>query len=147
LWVVPESRVVETEEFLGTGFHAVHVIPIAGFLDRPNTSAHDTSFISITKVTANPGNRRQIIETLRCYVSRVESNSEVLSFLVLEAIDDEDTLFVWERYSSERVVRRVHQKRDGFVKLWATMSPIIKRKTNSGYIESCGFIDKSTSIP
>jgi quinol monooxygenase YgiN len=145
LWVVPESRVVEAEELLGTGFHAVHVIPIAGFLDRPNTSAHGTSFISITRVTANRGNRRQIIETLRGYVSKVESNSEVLSFLVLEAIDDEDTLFVWERYSSERVVRRVHSKRAGYVKLWATITPLIKRKTNSGYIENRGFIAKSTS--
>ena len=129
-------KTVEGEKLLGTGFHAVHVIPIAGFPARPNESSRNIPFVSITKLTFQPGKRGQMLRALKDYAG---SQREVLSFLVLKAIDDDDILFIWERYSSERAVRRVHQKR---VRFWSMLNPLIKEKTVSGYLEKCGFVVK-----
>lgn len=140
-------KMVESERLLGTGFHAVHVIPVAGFLDRPSKSFHNIRFVSITKLTAQPGKRGQMLEISRNFGSRLGSERDLLSFLVLEAIDDDAVLFIWERYSSERTSRRVHQKRDGYLRLWSMLSPLCKEKTVSSYLENCGFIAKETSNP
>ena len=61
---------------------------------------------------------------------------------VLKAVEDDDTPGIREGYSSARAVRRVQQKRDGYVKLWKTISPLVKEESTPGYPEKRGFIAK-----
>jgi quinol monooxygenase YgiN len=131
--------VVEKEELLASPFYADAVIPVAGFLDKPESST-SVRVVCITKIITRPGKRSQLITAIEDELPRIEE--AVVSFLVLKLVDNEDTVFLWERYSSEKGMRRGQQAHDGHVRLMENIRPLIQSKTVNRYNEECGFIAK-----
>jgi quinol monooxygenase YgiN len=131
--------VVEKEELLASPFYADAVIPVAGVLNKPESST-STRVVCITKIIARPGRRSQVITAVEDGLPRIED--AVVSFLVLKMVDNEDTVFLWERYSSENGMRRAQQAHDWYVKLMEDLRPMIQSKTVNTYNEEFGFIAK-----
>jgi quinol monooxygenase YgiN len=129
--------VVEKEELLASPFYADAVIPVAGFLDKPESST-STRVVCITKIITHPGKRSQVIAAVGEGYPRME---DAVGFLVLELVDNGDTVFLWERYSSEDGMRRAQQAH-GYVSLMESIRSMIQSKTVNTYNEECGFIAK-----
>lgn len=127
-----------------------HVIPVTGFLTRPNAPNHGNypgAFIWTGKIIAHPGKADEIIGALKENLPYIESSElETISFLVLRGADDPDAVYVWERYTSESALRDVHHKSEGYAKLMAKTGPLVKSRSVDGYHEVAGFLTKESGL-
>jgi hypothetical protein len=87
--------VVEKEGLLASPFYADAVIPVAGFVGKPEP----TLSVFITKITAHRGQRTQILEFVTNELNRMK-----LISVLLKMVDDEDGIYLWEPYEKERHV-------------------------------------------
>ena len=88
-----------------------------------------------------------MIDALKQNLPYVESSEpETLSFIVLKATDEEDVVYVWERYTSESALKDIHWKSEGYAKMRAKTGPIVRTRTIYGYYEVAGFLTKEGGL-
>jgi|SRR5579859_4701489 len=126
-----------------------HATPIAGFLTRPGAPNHGNNpnaYIWTGKFVTQPGKAEDLIEALKNNLPYIEkSEPETISFLVLKGTEP-DTVYVWERYSTESALRDVHHKSAGYAKLRETTGPFMKTRDINGFHEAAGFLTKEGGI-
>lgn len=124
--------------------------PVAGFIVRPNAPNHGNypdAFIWAGKFVTEPGKADEVIEALKENLPYIESSEpETISFLIFKGIDEEDTVYVWERYTSETALRDVHHKSAGYARLREKTGPLMKSRTIHGYKQVAGFLTKEGGL-
>ena len=66
-------------------------------------------FIWIAKFKAKPGKRPDLMSAILTHTANVtRDEDETLSFLVLESTDDDVSVVLFERYTSEKYFKEVH---------------------------------------
>jgi quinol monooxygenase YgiN len=127
-----------------------HAVPVAGFLVRPNApdfGNHKNAFIWTGKFVTQSGKADEVIAALKENLPYIEkSEPETISFLVFKGTDEKDTVYVWERYTSEKALREVHHKSEGYAKLRETTGPLLKTRSINAYYEVAGFLTKEGGI-
>jgi hypothetical protein len=104
---------------LASPFYADAVIPVAGFLGKPEP----TLSVFITKITAHPGKRPQILQFVANELNRMN-----LISVLLKMVDNEDGIYLWEPYEKERHVDL------------ESLDPLILEKQVNRYSAVSGFI-------
>jgi len=136
---------MQKENIAGEGLKLEHATPVAGFVVRPGASNHGNypgSFIWTGKFVTQPGKADEVVEALKANLPYIESSEpETISFVVLKG-EEPDTVYVWERYTSESNLRDVHHQSAGYAKLRATTGPLMKTREINGYYEVTGFLTK-----
>lgn len=86
--------------------------PKGGFLWRsevPTIPLRD-QFIWIAKLQSVPGKRDELLAAALTHANNVhKTEGETLSFVVLERNDDDVTIVLFERYTSEEYFERIHK--------------------------------------
>jgi quinol monooxygenase YgiN len=125
-------------------------VPVAGFLTRPNAPNHGNApdaFIWAGKFRTQPGKADEVIDALKENLPYIESSEpETISFVVLKGVDEEDAVYVWERYSTENALRDVHFKSAGYAKLRERTGSLMKTRNINGYKELTGFLTKEGGL-
>ena len=124
------DSVVSTSEFLA----------VAGFT-RPiqfqNSGSEPTPFYFwIGTYTVVPGKRAEVVSILSDFASVIEQTEpETLSYTVYLSTNEgnEDTIYLWEQYSSEIGLRDVHMKSDAASKLKDHIGPLLTGRSMAGY--------------
>jgi len=124
--------------------------PVAGFLVRPNAPNHGNypgAFIWTGKFVTEKGKADEAIEALKENLPYIESSEpETISFLILKGLDEEDVVYVWERYTSESALRDIHHKSAGYLRLREKTTPLYKSRSIDGYTEVAGFLTKEGGL-
>ena len=127
-----------------------HAAPVAGFLVRPEDPNHGNypgSFIWTGKFVGHEGKVDQIIEAIKENLPHIEqSEQETISFLILRGITHPDTVYIWERYTSEEAFKNIHQQSDGYKKMRQKNEANAKSREMNGYYEVMGFLTKQGGI-
>lgn len=77
--------------------HEQRVVGLAVRPDVPSTPKHS---FGLAKFKTQPGKSDEVIEALKENLRQIESSEpKSISFLVLRGTDEEDTVYVWKRYS------------------------------------------------
>jgi quinol monooxygenase YgiN len=125
-------------------------VPVAGFITRPNAPNHGNApnaFIWAGKFLTHPGKADEVIDALKENLPYIElSEPDTISFVVLKGADEADTVYVWERYASERALRDVHHKSAGYAKLRERTGSLMKTRNINGYKELTGFLTKEGGL-
>ena len=58
----------------------------------------------------------------------------------------EDTVYVWERYTSERALRDVHHLSEGYSRMRDRIGPMLTGREINGYYEVFGFLSKEGGL-
>jgi quinol monooxygenase YgiN len=123
-----------------------HAKPVAGFVVRPNAPNHGNypgAFIWTGKFKTQPGKADEAVEALMENLPYIESSEpETIGFLVLKGTDEDDVIYVWERYTSESALRDIHHQSAGYSRLREKTGPLMKTRTVDGYHEVTGFLTK-----
>jgi quinol monooxygenase YgiN len=140
------GRGLEEENLVGGPIVSEHAKPVAGFITRPGAANYGKSpgaFIWTGKFVTEPGKADEMIEAIKENLPYVEaSEPETISFLLLKGTDDEDTVYVWERYTSESALRDIHHQSAGYLRMREKMGPIMKSRSIDGYYEVAGFLTR-----
>ena len=60
---------------------------------------------------AHPGKRDELLNVILTHATNVERDeAEALSFLILESAEDEETVVIFERYTSETYFQKTHMR-------------------------------------
>lgn len=82
-----------------------------GFLGRDETPSLPLGdqFIWLAKLKAHPGKRDEMIKAALIHADNVKrTEDETLSFVVLESTEDDVSIVLFERYTSEKYFKDVH---------------------------------------
>jgi quinol monooxygenase YgiN len=60
--------------------------------------------------------------------------------------EEEDTVYVWERYASESALREVHHVSEGYLRMRERMGGMVLGRDISGYYEVFGFLSKEGGL-
>jgi quinol monooxygenase YgiN len=144
--------------------------PKCGFLWRsePPKLGLEDQFIWIAKYRSHAGKREDLLAATLTHMNNVHrTEDETLSFLVLESSEDDTSLVLFERYTSQEYFEKVHKISESMQQLRAnvcTMSPdfnvqrtvmlilslqiapFLAERESEGYIVRRGFIDKREAI-
>ena len=85
--------------------------PRGGFLSReqPPSLPLDDQFIWIANFKAKPGKRDELMDVVLTHTKNVERDEkDTSSFLVLEKTDDDVSICLFERYTSEEYFKTTH---------------------------------------
>jgi quinol monooxygenase YgiN len=141
---------LKTEGLLSGEFVLGHAAPVAGFLVRPDAPNHGNypgAYIWTGKFVTYPGKADEAIAALKENLPYVESSEpETISFLVLKGIDEEDVVYVWERYTSESALRDIHHQSPGYLKLREKTGKLYKSRSINGYYEVAGFLTREGGL-
>lgn len=136
---------MQNENIAGAPLKLEHAIPVAGFLVRPGVPNHGNypgSFIWAGKFVTQPGKADEVVEALKENLPYIESSEpETISFVVLKG-EVPDTVYVWERYTSESSLRDIHHQSAGYARLREKTGPLMKTREINGYHEVTGFLTK-----
>jgi quinol monooxygenase YgiN len=81
-----------------------NAVPVAGFVIRPDKIGAEyrpEDYIRSGKLTTAPGQVDQVIEIIKTEVpGLLNAEKEILSFLAMKSHEEEDTIIIWERFSS-----------------------------------------------
>jgi len=87
------------------------------------------------------------VEALKENLPYIESSEpETISFLVFKGTDEPDTVYVWERYTSESALRDVHHKSAGYARLREKTGPLMKSREINGYCEVTCFLTREGGL-
>ena len=104
---------------------------------RPTIPSQDGYFWTGT-YTARPGKRGQVLRHLAQFADEiVDMEPETLSYLVLVPRDerDQDTLYLWEEYTSEAALRDVHMKSKVAMGLKDAIGPLLEHREMAAFTE------------
>lgn len=139
---------VEQEQLLESSFHADHAIAVAGFLDRPKATYKKDGppFVLIVKLVAYPGKRSELIEAVEKYTIDVERNQpNTISFVILKAIESEDTIYIWERYTTADAWKE-SRNTDAFTSLIGSLDRLTQERSKTEFDEISGFMTKEGGL-
>lgn len=72
-------------------------------------TAPKDQFVWIAKLDSHPGKFNEFVDALKTHAANVErTEDETLSFLVLQSQDTENSVTLFERYTSEEYFKDVH---------------------------------------
>ena len=133
-------------EIISGDYVLEHAKPVAGFMvraDDPNQGGNCPSAFSwSSKFKTQPGKANDVVEALEENLPYKSSEPETTSFLILQGTDEEDVVYVCERYTSEFALRDVHHQSAGYARLREKTGPLIKTRTIDGYHEVAAFLTK-----
>ncbi len=78
----------------------------------------------IARIPAAPGQRAELAKALQLALDNVESEAGTLLYLLHEARDDEDTLWMYEMYDAQRDLE-AHMGSSWFAELGPAISPFL----------------------
>jgi quinol monooxygenase YgiN len=104
------NSAIEKEELLDKPPSNMSFTPKAGFAQRKEASKIPVKkFLWIAKLDSHPGKFEEFLEAIKIHASNVErTEDEALSFLVLQSHDTENSVTLFERYTSEEYFKNVH---------------------------------------
>jgi quinol monooxygenase YgiN len=124
------DSLVSTSELLAVaGF--TRPIPIQNSGSEPNPF-----YFWIGTYTVEPGKRAEVVSILSDFSSVIEQTEpETLSYIVYLSTNEgnEDTIYLWEQYSSEIGFRDVHMTSDAASKLKDQIGPFLTGRSMAGY--------------
>jgi quinol monooxygenase YgiN len=104
--------------------------PKGGFLWRsePPKLGLGDQFIWIAKYQSHAGKRDDLLAAVLTHANNVHNTEdETLSFLVLEGTEDDTSLVLFERYTSESYFEKVHKVSDSMQQLRANVCIITSK--------------------
>lgn len=108
--------------------------PKGGFLYRDQTPSVplNKQFVWIAKFKAHPGKREEFMEAILTHTGNVQRDeNETLSFLVLESIEDDVSIVLFERYTSEEYFKNVHFTSDSMKEFRANVRHSVRSPQTS----------------
>jgi quinol monooxygenase YgiN len=97
------GRLLATPNLLEGKVKLENAVPVAGFVTRSDTPEidHEHEYIRSGKLRVRPGELERVEEIIKSEIpSFFASESGILSFVAMRSLDEVDTIFTWERYSS-----------------------------------------------
>jgi len=116
-----------------TGLDLTHFENVSGYEDKtPNMQ--ECAIFYITRISAKPGKRFEILKKLAALAEWVEKNEdEAYTYLVLKSLDNEDDIRIWERYGTRKGLE-AHQSSPEVLRFLVSSKEIIGSMEGRGYI-------------
>jgi quinol monooxygenase YgiN len=116
-----------------TGLDLTHFEDTAGFEDK-TPDMKECGIFYVTRITAKPGKRPEVLEKLAKLAKWVEENEdETYTFLVLKSLDNDDDLRIWERYAARKALE-AHMSRKEVLDFFISSKELIGSMEGRGYI-------------
>lgn len=116
-----------------TGLDLTHFEDVSGYQDK-TSNMKECDIFYITRISAKPGKRVELLEKLAELAKWVEKNEvDAYTFLVLKSLDNDDDIRVWERYGTKRALEE-HQASPEVVRFLISSKEIIGSMEGRGYI-------------
>ena len=122
-----------------------NALPVAGFLTRSDNTDrgdHAHEYIRSGKLRVKPGAIHNVIETIKNEMPLFleSSEPEILSFIILQSLDETDTIITWERYASQFAFDESMKKGRRYAKLMEKMDSLVETEGMTGYRVAGGYL-------
>jgi quinol monooxygenase YgiN len=142
-----DSRVLRAPGVLESGLKLENALPVAGFLARSEDSKlhgeHRDEYTSYGKLRVKPGSLDAVIAAIKDETALLlSSEPELLSFLVLQSLDEVDTIIIWTRFASQSAFDECTQKGRGYTKFLEKIESLGEMETEgmTGYSVAGGYL-------
>lgn len=124
-----------------------NALPVAGFVtesDKMGSEYRRADYIRSGKLQTAPGQADQLIEIIRKEVPALLSpESEVLSFVALNSLEAEDTVIIWERFSSEEAFQRTNASGGVYARSMDNIKDMVTAGKMTEYVPILGYLSQS----
>ena len=119
-----------------------NALPVAGFLNRSDDTDHfDHQYIRSGKLRIKPGAIHRVIATIKDEMPLfLSSESEILSFIILQSLDEADTIITWERYASQVAFDECMEKGRRYTKLMEKIDELVEIEGMTAYRVAGGYL-------
>ncbi|KAF2104536.1 hypothetical protein NA57DRAFT_70740 [Rhizodiscina lignyota] len=115
--------------------------------DEPSKLPLGEQFIWIATFKAHPGKRDDFMKVVLRHTDNVyRTEDETYSFLVLESAEDDVSVILFERYSSEAYFKNVHATSESMQEFRKNFQPLIAERLAVGFSAALGFVDKREGL-
>jgi hypothetical protein len=139
-----DGRVLRAPGILKSATKFEYALPFAGFLARSENTDNGEDrdeYMSCGKLRVKPGSIDSILATLKEETALLlSSEPDVLTFFVLQALDEADTIILWVRFASEAVFDECRSKGQGYGKLLEKIESLGEMDGMTGYTIVGGYL-------
>jgi quinol monooxygenase YgiN len=138
-----DGRVLRAPGVLEGTIKLVNALPVAGFLDRSDNREYREEYTSSGKLRVKPGSIDSVIAAIKEETALLlSSEPEVLSFIVLQSLEEADTIIIWARFASQAAFDESRSKGHGYAQFLEKIETLAELDTDgmTGYTVVGGYL-------